>query len=259
MTKNGRKVEVIAHRGASGTHPENTLAAIKQAINLGVDWIEIDVRQTLDRVLIVIHDETLSRTTSGRGRIISKNYSTIKQHDAGSWFSPEFKDEKIPSLNEVLNLVEKSNCKLLIELKGTLLAQPKLASNIISMLEKHAMKERVLLQSFNSEVLRALQKEDPTVALNNLINYHSRSMPFYIDRIPKLGNIYRVKYTEGINPNYKKVTEKMVAKVHESGKKMYCWTVDNPSHMEQLIELGVDGIITNYPERLLALLNNEVV
>ena len=114
----GKQVEIVAHRGASGIAPENTLAAIQLALDIGVDWIEIDVRQTLDRVLVCLHDETVNRTSNGKGHIITLNYKKVKQFDAGSWFSEAYRDEKIPSLNEVLHLID-GRCKLLIEMKGT--------------------------------------------------------------------------------------------------------------------------------------------
>ena len=247
-------VEIVAHRGASGIAPENTMASIKKAIEIGVDWIEIDVRQTLDRVLIVIHDENLKRTTNGKGLVVTLPYKKIKTLDAGSWFDPKFKEETIPSLNEVLKLIKKADARLLIEVKGTKLAQPRLCENLIELIQKHEVYEQVVIQSFNAEFLKTLRRLDKKIVINSLINFQSKSFPIYIDRIPKLGNIYRVSKASAINPNHKIVTQAFVDQIHKSDKKLFCWTVDNPEDMRRLIDLKVDGIITNYPDRLKAIL-----
>ena len=252
-------VEIVAHRGASGIAPENTLAAIKKAIEIGVDWIEIDVRQSLDRVLVVIHDENLKRTTNGKGLVIATPYQKIKSFDAGSWFSQEFKNETIPSLNEVLALIKKTQTGLLIEIKGTKLAQPKLCQNLIDLLRKHDVYEQVIVQSFNAELLKTLRRLDKNIVINSLINFQSRSLPIYVDRIPKLGNIYRVSKAAAINPNHKIVTESFVNQVHKNNKRVFCWTVDDPNEMRRLIKLKVDGIITNYPNILKDILAEEVI
>jgi glycerophosphoryl diester phosphodiesterase len=248
-----KQVEIIAHRGASGLAPENTLAAMQLAIDIGVDWIELDVRQTLDRVLVCVHDETLNRTTTGKGHVITLNYKKIKQFDAGSWFSPEFSEERIPSLNEVLKLIN-GQCKLLIEVKGTQLLQYKIAENLLTLIKKHNAEKWVVIQSFNSDFLKKAYRLNPALKFNNLVNYSPSNMPIYIDRRIKLGNIFRLNYSEAVNPNYKKVTKKLIEKVKKHNRKIFCWTVDDPDEMQRLIELGVDGIITNFPNRLRDLL-----
>lgn len=245
----GKQVEIVAHRGASGIAPENTLAAIQLALDIGVDWIEIDVRQTLDRVLVCLHDETVNRTSNGKGHIITLNYKKVKQFDAGSWFSEAYKDEKIPSLNEVLHLID-GRCKLLIEMKGTQLLQYKIAENLIGLIEKHEAQNWVVVQSFNSDFLKRMYRLNSGIKLNNLVNYSPSNLPIYIDRRIKLGNIFRLDYSEAVNPNYKQVTRKLIAKVKKHERKIFCWTVDEPNEMRRLIDLGVDGIITNFPDRL---------
>lgn len=245
----GRSVEIVAHRGASGTAPENTLASIKKALDIGVDWIEIDVRQTLDRVLVCLHDETLNRTTNGKGRIVALNYKKVRQYDAGSWFSDDYKNERIPSLNEVLKTVN-GKCKLLIEVKGTQLLQFKIAENIIKLIDKHNAASWVVVQSFNSDFLKKMYRLRPDLVINNLVNYSPSNIPIYIDRRIKLGNIFRLNYSEAVNPNYKQVTRKLIAKVKKHQRKLFCWTVNDPKDMRRMIDMGVDGIITNYPERL---------
>ena len=99
-----------------------------------------------------------------------------------------------------------------------------------------------------------MHKINPAIKLNNLVNYSPSNLPIYIDRRIKLGNIFRLKYSEAVNPNYKKVTRRFIAKVRKNHRKVFCWTVDDTSEMLRLIDLGVDGIITNHPERLKALL-----
>jgi glycerophosphoryl diester phosphodiesterase len=117
MSSSAQLFTIIAHRGASGSAPENTLAAIELAIANKADMIEIDIHQTKDGKLVVIHDDKLDRTTTGKGKINELTLEEIKKHDAGSWFNTSFSNEKVPELKEVLELIN-GKCKLLIEIKG---------------------------------------------------------------------------------------------------------------------------------------------
>ncbi|MGB0166019.1 MAG: glycerophosphodiester phosphodiesterase [Luteibaculum sp.] len=244
---------IIAHRGASFLAPENTLAAISQALEIGVDFIEVDVRLTIDNIPVLMHDSRVNRTTNGRGSLVSYTYKTLKKLDAGSWFHSDFKGEPVPSLNEVFRKVLPS-AKLLVELKGSTFSQPLFARRILELIDKYQAEDRVIIQSFNPNLLMSIQRENPEVEVNLLVNYFNRKLPFYSDRLPKLGNIFRFKKYQAVNPNSKWIDRKTVEKIHEEGKKVFCWTIDDPNEMAKLIELGVDGIITNKPHILKGIL-----
>ncbi len=240
---------VVAHRGASAYAPENTLAAVDKAIAIGVDYIEVDVRLSLDNIPVVIHDARVNRTTNGKGRVVTLPYPKIKRLDAGSWFDPVFHQERIPSLNEVFRRAL-PHTKLLIELKGSQLAQPLFARRLLELVEKYDAEKAVIFQSFNASILKSLSRENPLLKVNQLVNYANPKSNYFRDRLPKVGNIFRLQYHSALNPNYKWVTPEFIEKVHGEGKKIFCWTVDDPKAMESLCKMGVDGIITNTPDVL---------
>lgn len=240
---------IVAHRGASAYAPENTLAAVEKAIEIGVDFIEVDVRITIDNIPIVIHDATLNRTTAGKGRVITLPYQKIKRYDAGSWFDPCFHEERVPSLNEVMRTAL-PHTKILIELKGSQIAQPLISRRLLELVDKFDAADKVIFQSFNATIIKSLAKENPLLTVNQLVNYANPKTAYFRDRLPKVGNIFRLHYHSALNPNHKWVTPDLVKKVHDEGKKIFCWTVDEPSKMKYLCELGVDGIITNKPDVL---------
>ncbi len=247
--------KIIAHRGASALAPENTLAAINKALEIGVDYIEIDVRLTLDNVPVVIHDARVNRTTNGKGPVVWYYYQSLKKLDAGSWFGPEFSNERIPSLNEVMQKVF-PHTKLLIELKGSVIMQPLLAREVVKLIKKFNAEKLCIVQSFSAALLQAVQRESKEVEVNLLLNYQNEKLPFYVDRFPKLGNIYRFKKSNAVNPNYKYVSPEIIEEIHEKGKEIFCWTVNDIGTMRHLVEMGVDGIITNHPDKLKSLLDS---
>ena len=183
-------------------------------------------------------------------------YQSLKKLDAGSWFAPNFKDERIPSLNEVMHRVFPKT-KLLIELKGSLVMQPLLAREVVALIKKFNAQDLCIVQSFSAPLLKSVLREDPSINVNLLLNYQNNKLPIYIDRFPKLGNIYRFKNSNAVNPHYKYVNPELIAEIHKKGKKIFCWTVNDEEKMKRLIDMGVDGIITNHPDRLKVLLESK--
>ena len=143
---------IIAHRGASGLAPENTLAAIKKAIELKADLIEIDVHQTKDSIIVVIHDKKINRTTSGKGRVKDLFYKEIRRYDAGKWFDPKFEGERVPTLEEVLRLVH-GQTKLLIEIKGDDNFYPNIEKHVYEILKTYNAQNWCEIHSFYDQVL----------------------------------------------------------------------------------------------------------
>lgn len=244
-----KDIKIIAHRGASGHAPENTLASIDLAIKMGADMVEIDIRQTIDGVLVCLHDANLKRTTNGNGLIHTKRYKNIKKLDAGSWFHSSFKNESIPSLNEVLKLC-KNRCKLLIEVKGDQITQNKLVRNLVYRIQKHQAHSWVIVQSFNPIIIKEVKKQDRNIETNQLIYFQYNKLPIFSARLPSIGFSFKRKMHSGVNTDFKKLTPKLIHNIKKQGKQAFCWTVNEEHEMKQMIDLGVDGIITNYPDRL---------
>jgi glycerophosphoryl diester phosphodiesterase len=244
---NARQTLNIAHRGASAVAPENTLAAFERAKALGADGIELDVQLCSDGVPVVIHDTTVERTTDGSGRVADMTLTQLKELDAGSWFSPVFSAEPIPTLMETLETVGR---KLLlnIELKGEGLVSRGLARRVVDVIKQYGSSERVLLSAFNPLILGRVQKVAPEIP--TALIYASASLP----RLA--GLIARRPYT-ALHPHVAIVDRGHMTWARRQDYRTHVWTVDDPGEMRRLIRWGVDGIITNVPDRLCRLLGSE--
>lgn len=248
-----KKPIVIAHRGASAYAPENTLAAIKKAIEMGVDMVEIDVQLTKDKQIVLMHDLTVDRTTNGKGRVKDLSFNEIRKLDAGSWFAPQFAGEKVPTLEEVIETV-KGKCKLLIEVKRVKTKKPEIEAKIIQLIDKYNAHKWCIVQSFETEVVKNIQAIDNTIECHKLVTMNLSVLPLHLDSRIKTGTIYKYKSVQAINPYFKMLNKRKVDKIHGRGQKILTWTVNEKEDMKRMIELGVDGIITNYPDRLMELL-----
>lgn len=252
VPSNDKLVDEIAHRGSSYEMPENTIAAIEEAIRDKVDLVEIDVQRTRDGVLVVIHDGTLTRTTNveevfpGRDsyNVADFTYEELQQLDAGSWKGEEFAGEKIPTFTEMLERVRKSRSGLLIEVKSPS-KYPGIAQDLADelaaqpgYLKSAVANERLVVQSFDWNFMAEFHGILPQVTAGLL------GTPT-LEQLPELAT-----WADQINPNFRSVTQEYVDAVHEHGMDMNVWTVDNPDEMRRLIDLGVDGIITNKPNVL---------
>jgi glycerophosphoryl diester phosphodiesterase len=225
----------IAHRGASGTFPENTVCAFRAAIDAGAEMCELDVQLSRDGAIVVIHDETVERTTDGKGEVAELTLEELKRLDAGAKFKGgAVKGERIPTLDEVFS-VTSGKCGLNIELKAgglehqvaqIMQARNALADSIVSSFDWEYLKNIQQLH-FNIRV-GLLAEEKPVDLMMNAVAMRAHS----------------------INPRWDMVTSDLCKAAHERGLKVYTWTVDADARMRALIACGVDGIMTNYPERL---------
>ncbi|HET6243344.1 MAG: glycerophosphodiester phosphodiesterase [Bacteroidetes bacterium] len=251
MREDLKRIMVIAHRGSSAIAPENTISAFKQAVIEGSDIIELDVHQSKDGVVLCIHDEELSRTTTGKGKVINFTFEELKLFDAGVKFSQKFKGETIPSLEQVL---EEIKLPILIEIKNATGYYPEIEQNIINLLKKHNSINRCIIQSFENSILFKIRELNDQVELHKLVLGNLPIVPFHIDNKLKRGEITEYSNVKAINPNHKFLSKNLVDQIHKNGQKVFTWTVDDESDMIKVIGFGVDGIITNYPDRLLNLL-----
>lgn len=241
---------IIAHRGASGLAPENTLSAFSKAIEIGVDRIEMDLRMTLDGEVVVIHDKTILRTTNGRGSVRKLGLKRLKKYSAGSWFHPKFEQEKVPTLREVLELVN-GQTTLLLEIKNGSPYHHGIERNIVNLVNEYNAHKWCIVQSFNDRVLNNF-RELPNLNsdIQKLFSAFIPVAPFYGGSKFSYKRLRNYHYADEVNINYKYVSPRVVKKVHQMNKKVNVWTVNEKSNMKKYIQMGVDGIITDFPDRL---------
>ena len=242
-------VMVIAHRGFSGEAPENTLAAFQKAIDLGSDMMELDVHFSKDGQVVVIHDDHLERTTNGRGKVADHTLQELKKLDAGSWFGSPFSGEQIPTLQEVLELA-KGNILVNIEIKNGYLGPytiSDLADRALQEVQRKRMGKQVIFSSFSSCAVQRIREG----------NSHARIALLYHNSWEILEEVTGGKPFPILNLRSLFLTKDKIAKVQEQGMKVNTYTVNSAKEMEQFIRWGIDGIITNHPDRLINILRKK--
>jgi glycerophosphoryl diester phosphodiesterase len=234
----------FAHRGASAHAPENTLAAFELAVEQGAPAIELDVKLTNDRQLIIIHDTTLNRTTNGAGPVAKHSLAALRELDAGAWFSASFRAEKIPLLSEVFEAVGK---KVFINIELTNYSTPfdGLVTEVAAVVKKHGLEERVIFSSFNFTNLVMAKRLLPKVPCGQLMPEGSSG---WWQRLAA-----GFMTLEAEHPYVTDVTEQSVQAIHGKGRRVHVWTVNDPADMRRLRSQAVDGIFSDDP--LLALGN----
>lgn len=250
----GEHFDIIAHKGASGVAPENTMAAFKLALNMGVDMIELDVRNTHDEEIVVIHDATVDRTTDGTGLVHDYTLEEIRELDAGSWFgNAKYAGEKVPTLKEVLDLIN-GRCKVLIEIKH--MDHPHyhdFAEKLIDVIreEKNGY-EWIILQSEEVEYLEAAHEYDDHVQTKKLMIGEDSTplLAFYIETKMHLGRAKEDDRMKALNPEYHTLSTRRVFRMHARGFQVYTYSPNERSEMIKMLHMGVDGIITDFPDRL---------
>jgi glycerophosphoryl diester phosphodiesterase len=234
---------VFAHRGSSAHAPENTLAAFQLALTQGAPALELDAMLSADGQVVVIHDDTVDRTTNGSGNVRQMPLAAIKELEAGSYFDPAFKGEKIPTLSEVFETVGR-RIFINIEIKNYASPLDSLPSSIASLVQKHNLAEYVLFSSFNPLALLKIRRILPQVPCGLLI-FHGSAGGW------ARGWLGRRFPCQALHPDLRDVIPSFIASTHQSGRRMHVYTVNQPDEMKRLFDLGVDGIFTDDP--LLAL------
>lgn len=235
------KIMNIAHRGASGYAPENTLAAFDKAVEMQADYIEIDVQLSKDDLPVVIHDDTLDRTTNGTGNVSAYTLEELRSLDAGSWFDKKYAGEKIPSLNEVLEMYgEKIN--ILIELKSPEL-YPGVEEKVAEALAKYKLdtSNNIVIQSFNHPSVIKSAELLPEITHGVLAGENYKNVTD--QQLQEFA-----AYAEYFNPNLKIVSSELVDNVHQAGMKISPYTIKTKAEAERIYKFGVDGLITDYPD-----------
>lgn len=238
--------KIYAHRGAMGTYPENTMLAFEKAIEMGVDGLEIDVHMTSDGSLVVIHDENVERTTDGEGLIKDMTLEQVGNLSVGSRYrdfgayEESWNQEKVPTLQEVLELVEHHNLELNIELKTNKVLYEGIEEKVDAMVSGYSIEHKVIYSSFHLPTMIRMKTIDP----NARIAWLNKKVPSIIyDYINTLK-------LDALHLSYKSVLKK-VEKIGKSEDKVRVYTVNDEESANQIFELGVEAIMTDFPEEMI--------
>lgn len=236
----------FAHRGASGYCPENTMAAFSRALELGATGIETDVQMTQDGHLVLIHDETLLRTAGMPEWVKDLTLEQLKSYEAGSWFGQEFRGEHIPTLVQLLELVKDKDIVINIELKNGIVQYPGMEEKVIAQVREFGMTDRVIISSFNHYSLVTCKSIARDIRTGILYMEGLYEPWEYAARV-KADALHAYKYA---------LTPELVSEAKRHGVPYHPFTVNEVPEMRALIQAGVSGIITDYPDRLATLLSN---
>ncbi|OGU54375.1 MAG: hypothetical protein A2006_14440, partial [Ignavibacteria bacterium GWC2_35_8] len=235
---NSSTVKNIAHRGCSSLAPENTYAAWVKAIEKGADYFELDIQLSSDDSLVIMHDDTVDRTTDSTGTVSSLTYAQLRALDAGSWFSSEFTGEKIPSFSEALELSKTDgSIDIVAEIKSTNL---NIVPKVVAMIQAYGMQSRVIVSSFTQSQLTISKSLDPSIDVQ-LFGTITNAM---IDQVASMNG-------EWVGSGGT-ITQALIDYAHSKNILFNAWTINSGSQMLALIALGIDGITTNFPQTFVA-------
>ena len=234
--------KVFAHRGASGYAPENTLTSFRLAREQGADGVELDVQLTKDGQLVVIHDETLDRTTDGTGWVKDFTLSELKALNA-SMGSKAYPDEKIPTLDEVFDVLADSSMVINIEIKDSVVPYPGIAEKVLEMIDQRNWEYRITISSFNHITLAHIRQIGSLVYTGVLFQ----------DVLYEPWNYAHQLWATALHPHFQYVdaVPNLIEESRNSLLEINVWTVNEVADIDRMIARGVDGIITNYPDRAL--------
>lgn len=235
----------IAHRGYSGRYPENTLLAFEKAIELGCRWLECDVRLTSDGVPVVIHDATVDRTTNGTGVVSDLAWSHIRALDAGSWKEATFVGERVPSLDELLDTVH-GRAQIVVELK----CDTERVDEILDVVERRNAISWTAASAFEWETIVRVRQIAPNWRTTYLTRLHDVSVSDAIERCVEAG-------VDTFGPVANRTDGEVVKAAHAAGLLVRCWGLgdDRGPEMRRLVGIGVDGMTTNWPDELAAVID----
>jgi glycerophosphoryl diester phosphodiesterase len=231
---------VIAHRGACAVAPENTMAAFRRAAEMGVDCIETDLHLSRDGRLIIVHDNTLNRTTSGDGLVKNFTFKELRELDAGKWFSNDFAGERLPAVEELLDLAGQHDLSLYLEIKGG--AGYGVERAVISALRGRKEAKATVVLCFDSSVLDRIHQLDRLLMTGLLFESDGEDM---VKEAVRVG-------ARQIAPRGDCVTPELIEDAHRRGLKVVTWTINEPGQMRAMANASVDGIMSNHPDRLIA-------
>lgn len=233
---------IFGHRGSAGTHPENTLISFQETERVGAEGIELDVQLTKDNKIVVIHDETLERTTTGQGWVKDYTLKEIRSLDASYKF-PDYGVCKVPSLEEVFSWAESNTIVINVELKNTSVHYEGLEEKVIELIRRYHFENRVILSSFNHDSLVKCFTIAPEITLGVL--YHSKLVEPWI-YAKQIG-------ATSIHPNFRAISNAVIKKSIQQGIEVRPYTVNNQKEIEKLFVIQCSALITDYPEKAISL------
>jgi len=232
---------IVAHRGASAYAPENTLAAFEKARAMGAQWMECDAKLSLDGEVILFHDSRLNRTTNGKGWVRSKNYHQLLLLDAGSWFSPLYKDEKIPLLKDVLAYCNKVLLNMVIEIKPGCLQAKSTAKAVMKIIQSISpLNIQIFLSSFDRDALKQVRLLDKKIPLAMTIHQWNSNWKLLAEALD----------CSSVHCSERALTKERIEAIKQTGRSVFTYTVNNAHRAETLFEWGVDAIFSDYPDLL---------
>jgi len=231
---------IIGHRGVAGHYPENTRASIEAAIQLGLDWVEVDVQPTQDGKLVICHDHTIDRCSNGTGRVDQLSLAKLKQYDFGQWFDKRFSDESIMTLSELLNMSAEHNLKLNLEIKIDR-HDPHFVCQLLKRQLKQAKLDpsQIVISSFSHQIIHQLYQQLPQYKIGVLCNRLDSKTKQLLKQVDAFS----------CNINYRWANKRLVERLKAQGYQVWSYTINNPSSLKHLPNL--DAIFSDYPERFL--------
>lgn len=237
------KTQIFGHRGSAGTHPENTMVSFQAASDAGADGIELDIQLTKDGIPVIIHDETIDRTTDGTGWVRDFTYEELKEYDAGSNFHKDFKGERIPSLEEFLEWAVDKSLLLNLELKNGIVHYPGLEKIVLRLADKYQLKNRVIISSFNHYSLKEIRKLDQEIETALL----------FMEGLYEPWNYAKTVEAQGLHCFLPVAVPELLAGAAEARMPVRPFTVNEEKHIDSLIKAGCSAIITDWPEKAVSI------
>ncbi len=231
---------IFAHRGSSGTHPENTMLAFYEAERVKADGIELDVHLSKDGEVVIIHDETLDRTTNGSGYVKDYTLTELQKFDAGFRFKNGMYSAKIPTLREFLEWFKETDDILCnIEIKKTTLVNFQLEEKTVALVKRYGLEDRVIISSFNHYSIVYCRRLAPKIEI----------APLFMEGLYRPWSYARLLGAKGIHPYYRTVNEELIRKCQDEGISVRPFTVDKEDDLVRFIQSGTEAVFTNFPER----------
>jgi glycerophosphoryl diester phosphodiesterase len=242
---------LIAHRGASGHAPENTLVAVRRAMEMRAEMVEVDILLSKDGIPLLLHDPSLDRTTNGSGVVSDYTVDELKLLDAGSWFGDQFAGERIPTVDELLELC-KGKMALNLEIKTQAVTdtiEGGIVEKVVELVRRHGMERNVIFSSFDPRAIKHLKTIAPDIAGAILYDNRLYDGKHPVDIVSELG-------ADAFNCHWRQVRPTLVDSLHEAGVPLNVYTVNVDTLMHQMLDMGVNGIFTDFPDVLLQVLRD---
>ncbi len=233
------KVLAIGHRGALGHAPENTIVSLEKGLELGCDLVEIDIHMTRDGELVVMHDADVSRTTDGHGHIVDMTLAEIKQLDASVRWAPHYRNERVPTLAEVLAWAV-GRIELCIEVKGDPLVYPGTEEKLVALLRQYDMVEKSVIISFHHTSIRRVKELEPAATTGALL----------VAGVADPVAVARAALADSLRPNKEHITPEAVRQLHDAGLACHAWVINDEETLDRYVQMGIDSFGVDYPDRV---------